>query len=133
MTLLNRLNLRTSVLAVVLGTASFGGLVALERVSPEAGRATTVNADLSSSQKGGNQGGSKGDDGDHDRHCDDGKGKDAEKNKHCRPVSGHQDPCDDKKQHDDCDEHDGDHGGDHGDGHGGGHDDRDDHHGGGKY
>jgi hypothetical protein len=131
MTLLNRLKLRTSVLAVVLGTASFGGLAALERVAPDV-RATTVNADLQSSQQ--NDSGPK--DGDHDKHCDDGKGKDGEKNKHCRPVSGHEDPCDDNKKHDDCDEHgdhDGDHG-DHGDDHGhDGHDDRDDNHGGGKH
>jgi hypothetical protein len=145
MTLLNRLKIRTSVLAVVLGAASFSGLVALERVSPEAGRATAVNVDLQSSQQNGDRGGSNGDDGDHDRHCEDGKGKDGEKNKHCRPVSGHQDPCDDKKKndkkHDDCDEHDGDHGDGHGHGddghgdgdHGGGHDDHDDHHGGGNH
>jgi hypothetical protein len=127
MTLLNRLKFRTSVLAVVLGTASLGGLVALERVSPDV-RATTVNADLRSSQQNAKTDGGKGGGGDNDKHCDDGKGKDGEKNKHCRPVSGHEDPCDAQHKHtDDCDEH-GDHGGgDHGDG---GHDDRDDHHGG---
>jgi hypothetical protein len=126
MTFVNRLKIRVSVLAVVLGTAGFGGLLALERVAPSGGaRTAAINVDLRSSQGDHGNGG-----GDHDKHCDDGKGKDDQKNKHCRPVSGHEDPCDHKEKDRHCDE--GDHGdGDHGDSHGGdhGHDDGGDHHG----
>ena len=84
MTALNRLSIRTPVVVAVLATASFGGLLALEKVAPADGpRTSVIDVDLKSHNDAGAS-------AQHEKHCTDGKGKDGEKNKHCRPVSGHQ-------------------------------------------
>lgn len=76
--------LRPAVLAAALATAGLGGLLALEHVTPSTTPATVIEVVKS------NHSTSHGSNGNHTKHCTDGKGKDAAKNKHCAAVSGAQ-------------------------------------------
>ena len=71
---------RKALITAVLGSTAFGGLLALEYVAPNAAApSTTVIQNVENASNG-----------NHVKHCTDGKGQDAQKNKHCREVSGAQ-------------------------------------------
>ena len=75
---------RPALVAAVIGAAGLGGLFALEHVTPSAPPTTVIDVvNMKQTDPGQSN-------GNHVKHCTDGKGKDAEKNKHCRDVSGAQ-------------------------------------------
>ena len=76
---------RPALAAAVIGAAGIGGLLALEHVTPSAPPAAVIDIVKAKQTNPGVPS-----NGNHEKHCTDGKGMDDEKNKHCRNVSGAQ-------------------------------------------